>query len=344
MTMTTTITNRNFDGEALLNASEALKAHDTWAVFTHAKSDGDALGSASALFSAGVNLGKNISWFSPDVKLPEAYNYLAHFGDVKTCGEFTFSDDGTLYVFLDCSNEKRTVSGYNAEMNTPSLNIDHHVDNTYYARVNCVDGSASSTCEMLYRVFRAGKWNITPSIAESLYTGIFTDTGGFSFSNTLPETHRTAAELISLGVDPAVMSDRIRQNKTHADFQVWSRALSRVKILADGLFAVTMIYADDFTETGADISGTEGLSQMLMTLRGVKLTAAATEYPDGTVRLSVRSREGSPFGAGEFARMFGGGGHERAAGSTFDYPASTALKELEAAILTKYHEFCNPHQ
>ena len=337
--------NRNVDPADLLKASETLRANDTWIIFTHRKSDGDALGSATALFEAGINAGKIISWFSPDEKLPDTYRYLPHFEDFRTCEDFTFEDDGTLYVFLDCATEIRSVSGYEVSKNVNSLNIDHHEDNSNYARVNCVDGLASSTCEMLYRVFTAGKWEITPKIAESLYTGIFTDTGGFSFSNTSQQTHSIAGELIALGVQPALMTDRISQNKNPADFQVWAKALSRVKVFGDNnIFALSMLYADDFREAGADMTGTEGLSQMFMTLRGVKFAAVATEYPDGTVRLSIRSREGSPFGAGEFARPFGGGGHEKAAGCSFPYPAGEVMSELEAAILRKYHELDNPHQ
>lgn len=337
--------NKNFDPEKLLTASETLRANDRWVIFTHSKSDGDALGSASSLFEAGVNAGKIVSWFSPDKKFPETYKYLAHFDDFRTCEKFSFVDDGTLYVFLDCATEIRSVAGFDITKNINSLNIDHHEDNTNYARVNCVDGLASSTCEMLYRVFTAGNWDITLDMAESLYTGIYTDTGSFSFSNTSQRTHDIAGELIALGVSPAKMTDRISQNKSPGDLQVWARALSRVKVFGEGnIFAVTMVYADDFREAGVDMTGTEGLSQMFMTIRGVKFAAVATEYPDGTVRLSIRSRDGSPFGAGEFARMYAGGGHEKAAGGTFPYPAEKVLTELEAAILRKYHECNRPHQ
>ena len=337
--------NRILDVTSLFKASDALRGHDTWAVFTHRKSDGDAVGSATALFEAGINAGKNVSWFSPDEKLPETYRYLAHFEDFRTCEDFTFKDDGTLYVFLDCATEIRSVSGYDVSANINSLNIDHHEDNSLYGRVNCVYGLASSTCEMLYRVFMAGNWEITPRIAESLYTGIFTDTGGFSFSNTTQSTHNIAGALITLGVEPSVMADRIRQNKNPADFQLWARALSRVQVFGPGnIFAVSAVFADDFREAGADMTGTEGLSQMFMTLRGVKLAVVATEYPDGTIRLSVRSREGSPFGAGEFARRFGGGGHERAAGCPFDVQADEAVPRLRDEIMKAYHERGNPHQ
>ena len=269
---------------------------------------------------------------------------MAHFDDFRTRENFAFNNDDTLYVFLDCATEVRSVSGYDVSANIPTLNIDHHEDNTEYARVNCVDGKASSTCEVLYRIFRAGSWEITPKIAESLYTGIFTDTGGFVFSNTSKLTHEIAGELIALGVEPSIMADRISQNKSEPDFQIWSRALSRVRVFGEGIFAISMIYAEDFREAGADMTGTEGLSQMFMTLRGVKFAAVATEYPDGTIRLSVRSREGAPFGAGEFSRQFGGGGHERAAGCTFNLPAHEVMSRLEAEIMRRYHECNSTHQ
>ena len=174
---------------------------------------------------------------------------------------------------------------------------------------------------------------------------MYTDTGSFSFSNTSKLTHDIAGELIALGVSPAKMTDRISQNKTPESLQVWARVLSRVKVFGpQNIFAVSMIYADDFRDTESDITGTEGLPQMLMSIRGVKFAAIATEHDDGVIRLSIRSRDGSPFGAGEFARMYSGGGHEKAAGGIFPYPAEKVLSELEAAILRKYHECNSPHQ
>ena len=323
-----------------LKASEMLKAYDSWSIFTHKKSDGDSMGSANALYEAGINLGKKVNWYAPDENLPAGYKFLPHFHDFIPCESFSFNDDKMLYVFLDCSNEFRSVTGFEPRPNV--LNIDHHEDNSLFGQVNCVDGKASSTCEMLYRLFKADNWNITQTIAESLYTGLFTDTGGFSFSNTSPLTHIVAAELIELGVKVDRMSDLIGQNKSPADFLIWSRAMSRVRLFGpENIFAISVVYASDFEETGADMTGTEGLSSMFMTIRGVKLISTITQYPNGDTRLSIRSREGSPFGAGELARDLGGGGHERAAGASFnDVPIDEAADELEAIIMRKYHE-CN---
>ena len=327
---------KTMTNNGLINASDTLRANHEWHIFTHKKADGDAAGSANALYEAGINSGHVVKWFSPDKALPEGYSFLPfsrEFISVESC---SFDDDNVLYVFLDCANETRSVDGFPhySQRPTNSLNIDHHEDNSLYARVNCVDGKASSTCEMLYRVFTAGGWNITKSIAESLYTGIFTDTGSFSYSNTSPLTHNTAAELMSLGAEPGHMTDLITQNKTPAGVHLWGRAMSRVETFGDGnMFAWSFITQQDFAETGASNLETEGLPASLMVLMGVKFAAFFTEHPDNVVRVSFRSREGSPFGAGEIARIVGGGGHERAAGSNYTGTLSECMNYVKGLLL-----------
>lgn len=326
--------------EILLQASDTLKAHDSWTIFTHKKADGDAVGSATALFQAGMNLSKRVQWYSPDEILPYAYTFLNHFDAHKFTEDFTFDDSHELYIFLDCANETRSVKGYDVHGNINTLNIDHHEDNSNYGRVNCVDGKASSTCEVLYRIFKAGNWDIMKSMAESLYTGIFTDTGSFTFSNTSSMTHRVLAEIIELGAEPPHMADMISQNKSVPGFRVWADALSRVKTFGpENIFAVSWLSADDFRSSGADLTENEGLPSMLMTLRGVKFAAMLTENLKGEIRASFRSREGSPFGAGEFARLLGGGGHERASGSFVEFGTlNECVSEIESLLMKKYEE------
>ena len=327
----------------LLEAAETLKANHEWHIFTHKKADGDALGSANALFEIGINSGHSVKWFSPDKSLPVGYSYLPHFKEHITAENCTFDDDNVLYVFLDCANETRSVQGFNPQAN--SLNIDHHEDNSLYARVNCVDGKASSTCEVLFRLFKSGGWNITQTVAESLYTGLFTDSGSFSYSNTSPITHYVAAELIELGAEPAHMTDLITQNKTPAGFKLWGCAMSRVRTFGEGnIFAMSYLRREDFSQTGAPITETEGLPASLMALIGVKFAVMITEYPDGLIRASFRSRDGSPFNAGETARLLGGGGHERASGATLTGTLDDCIRNVEELLTTKYYECSRTHQ
>ncbi|MBQ7578532.1 MAG: bifunctional oligoribonuclease/PAP phosphatase NrnA [Synergistaceae bacterium] len=322
----------------LFEASRVLKKFQNWVIFAHNKTDGDAAGSVSALFTMGHNLGKNVKWLGADLDLPLTYKFLANTDKYISCEKLDFNEPETLYIFLDCSNELRTyINGFDSSKNINSLNIDHHEDNTFFAQINCVDGRASSTCEMLYRVFKSDNWPITREIAESLYTGLFTDTGGFNFSNTGPESHLMAADLLLSGVDPARISDFIMQNKTRASFNLWARAFERVKIL-DEIFAVSYLSADDFRETGAKLTDTEGLPSTLMTLRNIKFAVMIHESFDGLIRASFRSREGSPFNAGEVARLFNGGGHERAAGATLEGSLNELVDRIENFLTSKYHE------
>ena len=329
----------------LIKASDILRANHEWHIFTHKKADGDSLGSANALFEAGINSGHIVKWHSPDTKLPAGYSYLPHFREHISAEEYTFSNSEVLCVFLDCANETRSVEGFNPSDPANSLNIDHHEDNSLFARVNCVDGHASSTCEVLYRLFTLGKWDITKTIAECLYTGLFTDSGSFSFSNTSPLTHEVAGALITLGAEPGHMTDLITQNKTVNGLHLWGLAMSRVRTFGDnGMFALSYITLNDFAQTGADNTETEGLPAALMSLMGVKFAVTLTENDGGKVRASFRSREGSPFGAGEIARIVGGGGHERAAGANLDGTLNECMKRIEALLLTKYHECSCAHQ
>ncbi|MBQ7560701.1 MAG: bifunctional oligoribonuclease/PAP phosphatase NrnA [Synergistaceae bacterium] len=328
----------NLFNHDLLSASEILKNFQNWIIFAHKKIDGDAAGSVSALFTIGQNLGKNVKWLGSDKDLPLSYKFLVNSDKYISCESLNFNEPETLYIFLDCTNESRpSIEGFSRGENINSLNIDHHEDNNFFAQVNCVDGKASSTCEMLYRVFKAGDWQITREIAESLYTGLFTDTGGFIFSNTHSESHLMASDLLSLGVDPSRISDLILKNKTPENFKLWARAFERVKIL-DKIFAVSYLLASDFRETGADLSDTTGLPATLMTLRDVKFAVMIHEDINKIVHASFRSCEGSPFNAGEVARLFGGGGHERAAGATLDGSLSEVIDKIENFLTCKYHE------
>ena len=172
---------------------------------------------------------------------------------------------------------------------------------------------------MLFNVLKSGNWNLNQKIAECLYTGIYTDTGGFAFSSTSPETHRITAELLELGINSGTMTDLINQNKTPQAFLLWSLALSRLKVFGENnIFAVSWLGLNDFKTSGAASTETEGLPNLLMTLTGVKVIVLITESRQNLIRASFRSRPGLKITAGELARTFGGGGHEQAAGATLN--------------------------
>ncbi|MBR1672324.1 MAG: bifunctional oligoribonuclease/PAP phosphatase NrnA [Fretibacterium sp.] len=333
----------------LFKASSLLKDSPEWVLFTHQKADGDTMGSASALFEAGMLAGRRISWFTP-TPLPSGYRFLAHVEECQICeGAFPFKE-GPLYVFLDCANETRSVKGFETrEPGARFLNIDHHEDNTCFATLNCVDPSSSSTSELMFRILQAGGWELSKAAAESLYTGIWTDSGGFSFSNTSARTHRLAADLMELGAEPAWLDDLINQNRTPEGMALWGRAMSRIRLFGPrdcgserGIFALAWLSQEDFAATGAEAGDTEGLPSSLMRLKGVRLAAFLTEQESGEVRISFRSRE-RIFGAADVARELGGGGHPRAAGATHPGPLDASLMDIPRLLEKRYAEWSAAH-
>lgn len=327
--------------DELLQASSLLSDAPSWTLLTHQKIDGDATGSASALFEAGVLAGKSVSWIGPDPELPAAYRFLAHTGGYSPCtGAFSFDGTGELYVFLDCSNGTRSVKGVESmPVGAMVLNIDHHEDNTMFGMVNCVDPESSSTSELVYRILKAGDWTLSPRVAESVYVGIWTDSGGFAFSSTSPRTHRLAAELMELGVDPGRIADLIGQTLTPEGLALWARALSHVRVFGpEGIFAISWLSQADFDETHAVPSDTEGLASSMMRIRGVRLSVFLSELDAGKIKASFRSREGI-FAAAEVARALGGGGHPRAAGATLHGAIDTWVANIQRDLERRYAEW-----
>ena len=320
-------------------ASNLMREFNAWAVFTHKNADGDTLGTASGLIEAGLNAGKAVTWYGPDAVFPNSYKFIRHADMYTPCiDKFKFEDQGVLYIFVDCANETRSVE-LDASVNLSDfkiLNIDHHEDNTRFGSVNCVVPDASSTAEIMTLILKHGGWDITLNIAKSLYTGMWTDTGGFAFSSTSARTHRLAAELIELGVDAGEMTDLITQTKDIAGMALWGRALSRIKIFGDNKeFALSWVDLKDFAETGAVQANTEGLPACLMTLAGVRVAAFMNEMPNKAVKLSLRSRPGK-FSAADIARALGGGGHPRAAGAiVHDKTLDEVMNEIINMMLDK---------
>ena len=329
----TVIMTMTVNEQILKGASDVLLKYDNWIIFTHRRPDGDAVGSVTALITAGLKNHKQIKWFGVECELPTRYDFLPNINYYEACSnDSVFNDSDVLYIFLDCANETRSIKNFPAGYH--SINIDHHEDNNLYAEYNCVDGQSSSTCEMLLRIFKAGNWNLDKQIAECLFTGIYTDTGGFAFTSTSALTHNLVADLINLGVDSGHMTDLINQNWTESGALLWSRAFNHIKILG-GVFLVAYLQLQDYKDTHASSADNEGLPNILMSIRDIKFVALISESFSGEIRASFRSREGIDFGAGEIARMFGGGGHERAAGATLKGSLFECVEQVENLLLSK---------
>jgi phosphoesterase RecJ-like protein len=264
--------------------------------------------------------------------VPQRFHYLPLGGEVRRAPNISVNYD--LVIAVDCADESRMGWAYaTLPEPKPSLaNIDHHVTNTRFGAFNVIDPDASSTAEILYRFLMDLGVTITPGIAESLLTGVVTDTMGFRTSNVTVATLRTAADLIDAGGDIAAISLRALHQRPLATAKMWGIGLSKMK-QEDGLLWTT-ISREEMQSAGIEGSpSSSGLVNFLADVEEAVMGVVLGEMPDGTVRVTMRCQ--SPYNVAEVATQFGGGGHALAAGCTLDGPLARAELLIVTACLVE---------
>lgn len=211
--------------------------------------------------------------------------------------------------------------------------IDHHVstDPSGYDHV-LLDPGAASTCEMVVALLRDWGLGLDRDLAALLYTGLIFDTGGFRHSNTRPESHRLAAQLLETGIDHAAIAVRVLSERRPGGLRLIGVVLSSVQFFADGAVVLGRLSEAELATAGATSADVEGLVELLVFTTGVEVACLAIERGPTRVKLSLRSR--SRVDVSALARVLapGGGGHPRAAGAMLDETLEAALARLPAAL------------
>jgi phosphoesterase RecJ-like protein len=313
----------------LAEVAEEIRAADRFLLTTHEGPDGDALGSLLATHKLLQQLGKDSVMFlaAKEFPLPVEYRFLPL---EEVFHEPPVDLVDRLVVFLDCGNIDRMPVDFLRRDDARILNIDHHHDNTRFGNVNLVDTRASCTAEILYPLARLLGAEITPDIATALYVALVTDTGRFMYENTGPDSHRMAAELIEAGVDVHDIYRRLYERVPIEKLHLVARAVERIQRLDECRLAVTYISAEDYLETGANESLTEGIIDHVRALEGAEVAAMVRDKSDGGAyarKVSLRSATGT-VDVSAIAQRHGGGGHPRAAGFSTDLSYDELLKVL----------------
>jgi phosphoesterase RecJ-like protein len=311
----------------------AIRSGELFLIVTHEHPDGDALGSLIAMQALLSALGKDsVMVISPeDFPLPHEYRFLSLDG-LATAPPADLAQ--RTVIFLDCGNLDRNPLAelYGAET---LVNIDHHHDNTRFGTINYVVEDASCTAEIVWDLLHAAGVELSTETAEALYVGLVTDTGRFSYESTTGRSHAMAAELIAAGVDVGAMYRRIYEEIPVAKLALLCRALGSLQLYADGRLAVAVLTAEDFTESGAEDSHSEGVIDHLRALSGVKVAMLIRELSSANAgtrhKVSLRATD-NDIDVSVIARMHGGGGHRRAAGFTTDLPIAELIDAIRAQV------------
>ena len=284
---------------------DRIKKADRILGISHIRPDGDAVGSLIGLGLILEELGKEVNLVLED-GVPIVFQHLT--GSDKVFREAAGVYD--LVIVVDCSDIDRTGSILD-EYGEADVNIDHHPTNTHFAKLNLVNEDAVATAEMIYEIAEILSLPITLPIAESLLTGIITDSLGFRTSNTSPKALRIAAKLQEQGANLPVLYRKAMIEKSFEAIKYWGQGLSKIT-QEDGLVWTSLSLED---RKLADYRGRDDadLINVLSTIRDTDVSLVFVEQKGGTVKVSWRAQPG--FDVAQIALKFGGGGHKPAAGA-----------------------------
>lgn len=280
-------------------------------ILTHEAPDGDAIGSSLALHLALNKLNKE-----SDVIIPEYSKLFSFLPGAKDIMEESNIKEYDLAIALDCGDLKRLKCGEDYfETAKRKIQIDHHGSNTMFADLNFVNPASPACCEILVEMFNYYGINIDKEIGSCLVAGIITDTGGFRYPKTSAETFEFTAELLQKGVNVSDIYKRVQDTKTRANFELTKLVIDRMEILEDGKVTFTYITQEDSKSIGAEVGDHEGLVEIGRDIEGVEVSIFIREKEDGSFKASLRSN--SYVNVSDICLLFGGGGHQMAAGCAF---------------------------
>jgi phosphoesterase RecJ-like protein len=290
-----------------------LRAARSLLVVTHARPDGDALGSMRALALAARAVGKTAWMLMPD-RVPVRYAFLFDEDNPAGADRFTeLAGRAELVMILDTS-----VFGQldGLERQIPAVAdklivVDHHATPGSVGGLLWNDPSAAACGVMMAELIEALDWPMNGSVAEALLVAIVSDTGWFHYPNTDSRTLRRAAMLLEAGVQASPLYDRLFRSDRPERLKLSARMLASLELHGENRLAVMTIHKADFVASGARPEETENLINEALRIGSVEAVILLTEM-DGATRVSIRSR--SRVDVAEIAQRFGGGGHSRAAG------------------------------
>lgn len=308
---------------------DEIKRAEKILIVSHVNPDGDTLGSMCALKLLLGDKADTLIQTPASAGVPDTYKFLPEINSSKNLDNVQNVYD--LVITVDVASIDRMVESArqifdNARM---TINIDHHKTNKGYAKLNYIKGDASSAGEVLYNIFKTRNIEITKDIADCLYVSILTDTGGFRYENTKPETLEIAADLIKLGVDNADITKRCYNKKAKNMVLFQASIVSKARFLFNDRVAIVLIDENDFKKFNANNEYTEGIAETLRTIKTVEISAVLKESENGTTKVSLRSDN---VDVCEVVRKFNGGGHIHAAGCTIKKPLNTAYELLVCEI------------
>ncbi|MBN8623658.1 MAG: bifunctional oligoribonuclease/PAP phosphatase NrnA [Flavobacteriales bacterium] len=329
-----------FTPSEILDINQLLKPENKIVIITHYNPDGDAIGSSLGLKHFLKQKGLQAEVIVPNdfpkfLKwMPEAKKIIIADYKRKQAGEAIYNADVIFILDFNASNRSGNLVGpWLEKARATKILIDHHQQPEDFDFVYS-DTTIPATSQMVYHFIEAldEEKLVNQDIADCLYTGIMTDTGGFRFRSTSATTHRIIANLIEKGADPAMITSNTWDTNTVSRLHLLSLILSRIEVVKDGKVAILWLKRDELKEFGFQKGDTEGFVNYGLSIMGTQISAFFMEdlYED-FIKISFRSKE--DVDVNQFSRKyFNGGGHINAAGGKYFKSIEDTIEDFKEKI------------
>ncbi len=285
-------------------------------IISHRKPDGDTLGSAGACLSYLKERGKNCAFFCSD-EIPENLKFIMpnDFRIINNKEQLNLNEFD-LAVALDCGDIRQTAIDEilkARQEKTFLINIDHHFTNNNYGNLNLVDFEASSTSEIIFRLFKKMRKPLDRVMTNALLTGILSDTTYFSNAATTIEAISASSDLLNYGAKLKKITESIWKNKDTTALKMWGRVFERLVFDKEKEIVTAIITEEDFLEFNIPDYALDGLANYLTSLYEARIIVLLYQNDANTIKGSLRTTR-ADVDVSEIAKKFGGGGHRKAAG------------------------------
>jgi phosphoesterase RecJ-like protein len=305
---------------------DAIRSRSRFVVSSHAKPDGDSIGSQLAMAFALRALGKEVAVVNKD-PAPGALQAFPGVTDIRIAEQVEGEFDAA--IVMESGDLGRTgVSGLDRFF---VINIDHHPDNAGYGQINWFDATAAACGEMVYELIVALDAPVSREIATHIYLAILTDTGSFHYANISSRTFAICSKLIEAGVDPVQVARNVYDSNNMAKLKLFGSVLSRMHLDRSGRIAIVYLDHAMASAAGGTYEDTDGLINLPLTVKDIQAVVFFKQVDGREYRVSMRSKGAIDIGA--VAKEFGGGGHKNAAGCT----GMGAIDELEPLFVDRIH-------
>ncbi len=308
-------------------ANEIKKAH-SFIIGSHLNPDGDGIGSILALGMALSRMGKDVLMYSKD-GVPFNLAFLPEVEKIRR--EFPAGHHFDMAIMLDCAQRSRISEEFAALKGAGIfICIDHHLLEKAEADLLLIDKAAASTGEVVMHLLEKAGFEITPEIAQCIYTTLVVDTGFFKYSNTSAHSLEMASRLVKLGADPWASAKNLEESRPIETMRLLALSLSTISVGMKGKYCSMEISQNMLSESGASMEHSEEFATYPRSIAGVEVSALFREVEPKLTKVSLRSKD--IVDVAKVARFFGGGGHARAAGARIRLPLGEAKIALEKIV------------